>query len=78
MEPLWDRLGELTIPVLCLTGAADQRYGELADRMVTTIGPTADHVVVEGAGHAAHLERPEPVIRAVTEFLDRLDATDRS
>lgn len=72
MTPLWYRLGALAVPVLCITGAADQRYGEIATRMVRTIGPTARHVEVGGAGHAAHLERPDEVAEEVLAFLDGL------
>lgn len=69
MEPLWDRLGALRMPVLCITGSLDGRYGDLAERMVAAIGPAATHVVVEHAGHAAHLERPQETTEAITAFL---------
>jgi 2-succinyl-6-hydroxy-2,4-cyclohexadiene-1-carboxylate synthase len=69
MAPLWDRLGELRMPVLCITGSLDERYGALARRLVDRIGAGARHVEIEGAGHAAHLERPAEVSRAVVEFL---------
>ncbi len=75
MEPLWDRLDGLDIPVLCVTGSVDERYATLATRMVGRIGSTARHGIVEGAGHAAHLERPDAVIGIVTAFLDEA-ATD--
>lgn len=70
MAPLWDRLGELRCPVLCLTGERDPRYGELAERLVGTVGGPAWHVVVPGAGHAAHLEHPSFCSASVKEFLD--------
>ncbi len=70
MEPLWSRLDGLDVPVLCLTGSNDERYGRIAGRLVDRIGPSARHVVVDGAGHAAHLERPEHVVDAVLAFLD--------
>ena len=69
MTPLWDRLGELRCPVLCVTGERDERYGRLADRLVAGVAGPARHVVVDDAGHAAHLERPEPVADAVLAFL---------
>lgn len=75
MEPLWDRLDGLDIPVLCVTGSVDERYATLATQMVGRIGSTARHGIVEGAGHAAHLERPDAVIGIVTAFLDEA-ATD--
>ena len=72
MTPRWDRLGELRCPVLCLTGSRDERYGQLADRLVAEVGGPAGHVVVDGAGHAAHLEQPEATAGAVLAFLREL------
>jgi 2-succinyl-6-hydroxy-2,4-cyclohexadiene-1-carboxylate synthase len=69
MTPLWDRLGELRCPVLCLTGAHDERYGGLAERLVAAVGGPAEHVVVHAAGHAAHLEQPAAAAEAVLAFL---------
>jgi 2-succinyl-6-hydroxy-2,4-cyclohexadiene-1-carboxylate synthase len=70
-SPLWARLGELgarQLPVLCLSGALDTRYVAIAARMAEAIGPTAAPLVVEGAGHACHLERPEQVGPALARF----------
>lgn len=69
MRPRWDELGRLRIPVLCVTGALDTVYGELAVRMVDMIGSSARHEVVADAGHAAHLEQPEATIELVGDFL---------
>src|SRR5690242_3097900 len=60
MEPLWERLGELTIPVTLVTGERDAKFREIAERMAERL-PAARLVVVPGAGHAAHLEQPEAV-----------------
>ena len=65
MDPLWGRLGELHMPVLVVSGAADSAYGELAERLVGSIGPNATAVRIPRAGHAAHLERPEAVLTAL-------------
>ena len=55
-----------------MTGGRDVRYGELADRLVRGAGGDARHVRIAGAGHAAHLERPDATIAAVGTFLDQL------
>jgi 2-succinyl-6-hydroxy-2,4-cyclohexadiene-1-carboxylate synthase len=60
MEPLWARLGELTIPVTLVVGERDAKFREIAERMAERL-PTARLAVVPGAGHAAHLEQPEAV-----------------
>jgi 2-succinyl-6-hydroxy-2,4-cyclohexadiene-1-carboxylate synthase len=73
MAPLWDRLQELHLPVLCVTGERDERYGALARRLVAGIGAHAAHVVIPGAGHAAHLEQPDATIAAVLGWLSALE-----
>lgn len=60
MEPLWERLGELAIPVVLLAGERDEKFAAIAGRMAGAIG-SAEVVVVAGAGHALHLERPDAV-----------------
>jgi len=68
-EPLWDRLGELDLPVLVVTGGRDTKFTDLGRRLVTTIGPGARLVVVDHADHAPHLQEPDAVATAVRAFL---------
>ena len=68
-EPLWDRLGELKMPVLAITGQEDTKFSRLAEEMAAAIGVNAQAVAVAGAGHAAHLERPVSFHRLLTAFL---------
>ncbi len=68
-EPLWDRLGDLTMPVLLVVGENDAKFGAVADRMAAAV-PRPSLVRIGGAGHAAHLERPQEWTAAVTAFLD--------
>jgi 2-succinyl-6-hydroxy-2,4-cyclohexadiene-1-carboxylate synthase len=51
MQPLWDRLPELEVPVTVVVGERDARYRTIAERMSALI-PGAEVVVVPGAGHA--------------------------
>jgi 2-succinyl-6-hydroxy-2,4-cyclohexadiene-1-carboxylate synthase len=67
--PLWDRLDGLGMPVLLIAGALDTKFADLAGRMAAAIGPGARVELVEGAGHAAHLERPAEVAGLVARFL---------
>jgi len=60
MEPLWDRLGELTVPVALIVGERDAKFRALAERMAAAI-PAATVHVVAGAGHAVQLEQPVAV-----------------
>lgn len=65
---LWPEIGRITCPTLLITGERDHKFTEIARRMKSAM-PRAELVVVPGAGHAAHLERPAEVIRLVREFL---------
>jgi 2-succinyl-6-hydroxy-2,4-cyclohexadiene-1-carboxylate synthase len=58
MEPLWHRLGELTMAATVVVGERDRKFVELAQRMVAAI-PGAELVVVEGAGHGLPRESPD-------------------
>jgi 2-succinyl-6-hydroxy-2,4-cyclohexadiene-1-carboxylate synthase len=73
-EPLWDRLGGLTMPVLVLTGATDPRYQALGARLAAASGGTL--AVVPGAGHALHLEQPAVAAAVVSSWLDHVARAD--
>jgi len=70
-EPLWDRLGELRMPVLLLAGEHDSKFVSIAFRLAAAIGDGAGLSFVPGAGHAAHLERPDSFMTILERFLDR-------
>lgn len=75
-EPLWDRLAELDMPVLLVAGALDATYVDLGRRAVAAIGDNAEFALVDGAGHACHLERPDKFSALVAEFLSRRSSPD--
>ena len=68
-QPLWDRLGQLDMPVLVVAGADDSRFAAIGRRLAQTIGPNARLALVSAAGHACHLQRPEAVAELVDGFL---------
>ena len=68
LPSLWDRLEELSAPTLLLVGEEDAKFVEIARRMEKRI-PGARSVVVPGAGHTVHLERPDAWLAAVVAFL---------
>jgi 2-succinyl-6-hydroxy-2,4-cyclohexadiene-1-carboxylate synthase len=74
MEPLWDRLGADggigNDPLLALAGADDERFAALADRLAAIRPAHGRSEQVPGAGHAAHLERPDATISLVRSHLD--------
>lgn len=67
--PSWDRLGSLTMPVLVVAGADDAKFVALGRRLVDGIGANATFATVEGAGHTAHLERPERFLALLRPWL---------
>jgi 3-oxoadipate enol-lactonase len=69
--PESDRLGEVDVPTLVLTG--DEDVGDIhsiADRLATGI-PGAERATIAGAAHLPNLERPEEFDRIVLDFLAR-------
>ncbi|HMC40126.1 MAG TPA: alpha/beta fold hydrolase [Acidimicrobiales bacterium] len=68
-EPLWGRLRELAMPVLVIAGGLDHKYRDLARRIGRETGPNATVVILEGAGHACHLERPDEFADVVGTWL---------
>ncbi len=69
-QPLDDRLGVLTMPVLLVAGAHDGKFRAEAERLRAGIRG-AEVAVVEGAGHACHLERPDEFLAVVEAWLTR-------
>ena len=57
IEPMWDRLGELEMPVALVTGTNDEKYDHLARLILERLRGDAVHVRLEG-GHALPLEQP--------------------
>jgi 2-succinyl-6-hydroxy-2,4-cyclohexadiene-1-carboxylate synthase len=57
MEPMWDQLGELHMPVALVTGTADSKFENLALLMLERLRGDVVHVRLEG-GHALPLEQP--------------------
>ena len=66
LPPLWDRLGELAMPVTLVAGERDQTFRAIAAQMARAI-PDAKIVVVPKSGHAVHLEAPDAVAAALSE-----------
>ena len=73
-EPVWHRLAEITVPVLLIAGEHDTKFSALGFRLAAGIGDNAGISFVPGAGHAAHLERPQSVATILSRFLSTLPA----
>lgn len=69
----WDRLGEIHRPTLVLHGTEDRVVAvENARRLAGAIAG-AELVLLEGAGHVLHSERPEEVDASVLAFVQRVE-----
>jgi 2-succinyl-6-hydroxy-2,4-cyclohexadiene-1-carboxylate synthase len=64
MTPMWDRLGELAMPVAVLAGERDERYVAQARRLAAAL-PDAVLTIVPGAGHRLAIEAPRAVTAAL-------------
>jgi pimeloyl-ACP methyl ester carboxylesterase len=68
-----DRLPRIGVPMLVLQGTQDE-YGSIeqvqaAVRLATV---PVETVLLDGVGHAPHLERPEAVLEAISGFIIRV------
>jgi len=68
-DPSWQELHRLAMPVLVLAGADDAKFAALAERMAAEIGANATVALIEGAGHAAHLEQPDRFLALLLPWL---------
>jgi 2-succinyl-6-hydroxy-2,4-cyclohexadiene-1-carboxylate synthase len=68
-DDLWDRLNEITVPVLLLSGGNDHKFTDLCAAMAPLFGGSTSHFVVDGAGHSVHLEAPIETAALVSEWM---------
>lgn len=67
-EPLWNRLHEITIPVLWVVGENDPKFLALAQRATAEI-PHATLAIAPNSGHRVPWEAEEWLANQVTHFL---------
>ena len=66
--PVWEALPLLTMPVVLLAGAEDEKYVGLARAMAERL-PGAQVIVAPDAGHTIHLEQAQVFRETVHRFL---------
>lgn len=72
-DDITPRLGELRMPALVIHGTDDVAIDmALAEQLCAGLAGCRGVVRIEGAGHASNLTHPEPVNRAIAEFLDEI------
>ena len=67
MPPIWEQLGQITVPVLSIAGSRDSKYLSLATELVDLI-PNARLETLETT-HAPLVESPEALWEKVADFL---------
>jgi 2-succinyl-6-hydroxy-2,4-cyclohexadiene-1-carboxylate synthase len=67
-QPIWERLPEISMPVLVLAGERDEKFTSLGHRLAAAI-PRAVFATIPGAGHAAHTEQPHATARLIADWL---------
>jgi 2-succinyl-6-hydroxy-2,4-cyclohexadiene-1-carboxylate synthase len=70
MEPMWDRLSELQMPIALVTGKTDAKYEKIALAMLERMRGDAVHVRLDG-GHALPLEQPAVLGGFIASFAAR-------
>lgn len=70
MEPMWDRLHELQMPVAIVTGKTDAKYEKIALTMLERMRTDVVHVRLDG-GHALPLEQPAVLGGFIASFAAR-------
>jgi len=73
---MWNRLDQLTMPVLLIHGEHDATYAAIADRMDESI-PNSRTASIAGSGHNPLLDAPEETYREISAFLERLGRPGR-
>ncbi|MDA0323890.1 MAG: 2-succinyl-6-hydroxy-2,4-cyclohexadiene-1-carboxylate synthase [Verrucomicrobia bacterium] len=68
---LWTRLGELSVPTLIVTGALDENYESIADR-ISAATLHSRRVSIAACGHSVHCEAPSAFAEELVSFVESL------
>ncbi|WP_462405698.1 2-succinyl-6-hydroxy-2,4-cyclohexadiene-1-carboxylate synthase [Gracilibacillus sp. Marseille-QA3620] len=66
----WGELARLQMPVQLLAGELDSKFVRIAKQMAEAL-PFPQISIIEGAGHAIHVEKPAEFGRIVVDYLKR-------
>lgn len=68
MPALWDRLAELRMPVILITGELDVKFERIAREMTASFKKVR-HLSVNDVGHAIHVENPSKFATIIKETI---------
>lgn len=69
-EPLWDRLREISVPVLWIAGENDGKYSAIAER-AAALTPAGQFLAAPGAGHRVPWEAEEWLATEIRGFCNQ-------
>jgi len=72
----YDRVPEIGVPTLVIAGTEDKVVPMENSRILASRIPGAELITLEGIGHLLSVEAPEPVNKAIHDFLSRHPMTD--
>ena len=67
MEPMWNELSQVKVPVWLVTGTLDTKYTAIARRMLERMHPGVAHMQLDG-GHALPVEQPAVLGGLISAF----------
>lgn len=67
-QSVWRKLIRLTFPVILITGELDQKFCNIAEKMLIHL-QNGKHINVPNVGHSIHVENPEQFATIVKEVL---------
>ena len=70
--PVWVGLGRVTVPVMLVVGGEDAKFRAIADALSAPL-PEARIEIIEGVGHAAHLEDAKAFGDVLRAFLAEIE-----
>jgi len=69
---LWEKMTNLTLPTLLMTGELDKKFVGIAQEMALLL-PQTSHITIHNAGHTIHLEKPTQYTQTVVSFLKNIE-----
>jgi 2-succinyl-6-hydroxy-2,4-cyclohexadiene-1-carboxylate synthase len=68
MQPVANKLHEISADVLVITGSADYKYTEMWKSLINNF-QKGTHKSIRNAGHRVHLDRPDAYIQTILQFI---------
>ena len=65
---LWSKLGQIYTPVQLIAGGLDEKFVDISKSMAAAMSNVRLNII-NNAGHAVHLERPDEYEKLVMAFL---------